>query len=300
MSFAASSTTWIWGYNSKSGSAVHTDDQTITISQHDSGGYGTLLFGSAAKGGSDETPFTQPLGTSAANVASTSTGQNGDDTSSISGSSSGTIITVHGVLAAGVFAVVFPFGGILMRLCSFRGLLWLHGIVQVVGYVLYAVAAGLGIYLISNGGYSVRFDKCSRLRRAPADRQQNFATDKHVIIGYLLLAVLFLQAPLGWLHHVRFVRKGGRTIFSYLHLWIARLAIPIGILNGIFGLKLASSEIWKIVVFGIVGVTSWLLYCAAAIVGERRRTRSLVEKSASHYSLQRDDIPLSARKKESR
>ncbi|CAD0014361.1 unnamed protein product [Aureobasidium pullulans] len=53
----------------------------------------------------------------------------------------------HGVLASLAFVIFFPFGAISIRLFSFRGLLWFHAIVQVLAYLIYIAAFGIGIYL---------------------------------------------------------------------------------------------------------------------------------------------------------
>lgn len=53
----------------------------------------------------------------------------------------------HGVLASLAFVIFFPFGAISIRLFSFPGLLWFHAIVQVVAYLLFISAFGIGIYL---------------------------------------------------------------------------------------------------------------------------------------------------------
>jgi hypothetical protein len=53
----------------------------------------------------------------------------------------------HGVLASLAFVIFFPFGAISIRLFSFPGLLWFHAVVQVVAYLLFIAAFGIGIYL---------------------------------------------------------------------------------------------------------------------------------------------------------
>lgn len=99
--------------------------------------------------------------------------------------------------------------------------------------------------------------------------------EPHAIIGILLLVFGFFQAPLGYLHHKGYVNTGGRTFFSYLHLAIGRLFIPIGIFNGILGVELSGGEVWKQLVIGFVGGSLWLLYMVAIVIGEWRRAKKL-------------------------
>jgi hypothetical protein len=60
------------------------------------------------------------------------------------------LVMIHGYLACFIFAVVFPSGGIMMRLLSFKGLLWAHAGLQLFGYLTYFGSAGLGIWLIAH------------------------------------------------------------------------------------------------------------------------------------------------------
>ncbi len=54
--------------------------------------------------------------------------------------------TIHGILAATSIAVLFPVGGILMRVIPGRLAIWVHAIFQIVATIIFIVAAGLGIY----------------------------------------------------------------------------------------------------------------------------------------------------------
>ena len=70
-----------------------------------------------------------------------------------------TILLVHAVLACLAFGFIFPLGGIMIRVLSFPGLLWVHGVLQIVGYITFIVAAGLGIWMATNPN-SVSLDPC--------------------------------------------------------------------------------------------------------------------------------------------
>jgi hypothetical protein len=147
MTFSSSSTSWIYAY--KSGSSLNTDSQSASITQHAQNGYGTFEFDSTAQGGTDSNPFLT------SSDSTTNTTSSSDTTSStISASSSGSnrnrLITIHAALACVAFVIVFPFGGIMIRALSFPGLLWAHGILQILGYLMYIGAVGLGVYIAKN------------------------------------------------------------------------------------------------------------------------------------------------------
>lgn len=48
-----------------------------------------------------------------------------------------TMIIAHAVLASVAFVFLFPVGGIIIRLASFPGLWWVHGLFQTFAYLLY-------------------------------------------------------------------------------------------------------------------------------------------------------------------
>ncbi|KAI0889637.1 uncharacterized protein GGS22DRAFT_148788 [Annulohypoxylon maeteangense] len=168
--------------------------------------------------------------------------------------------TAHGVMAALCFAVLFPAGAILMRIISGRHAWWIHGVFQVIAYFLYIAAAGLGIQLVQ----MIKIPNGSSLLEMSS-------TNAHPIIGIVILAVLALQPPLGVIHHSKFKRLGRRTAYSHLHLWIGRLTLTLGIINGGLGLRLAHAEKGVIIAYSVVAGLIWLLWLLVAVLGEYRR-----------------------------
>jgi hypothetical protein len=99
-------------------------------------------------------------------------------------------------------------------------------------------------------------------------------SDKHPIIGLVLLAFLLLQGPLGYVHHAAYKRYSRRTIWSHLHLWLGRLAITLGIINGGFGFELAGDTGSKaMIAYCVVAAVIFVVYVAVAIFGELRRKK---------------------------
>lgn len=56
-------------------------------------------------------------------------------------------VFAHAVMATVAVAFLFPVGGILIRLGSFRGVWIVHGIFQILSYLVYIAAVGVGIYV---------------------------------------------------------------------------------------------------------------------------------------------------------
>ena len=55
---------------------------------------------------------------------------------------------IHGVLGALAMVVLFPAGSIFMRVIPGRFAIWIHALAQLVAYVVYIAAVGLGLYLV--------------------------------------------------------------------------------------------------------------------------------------------------------
>ncbi|KAF1935576.1 CBD9-like protein [Clathrospora elynae] len=167
------------------------------------------------------------------------------------------MLIAHGVLASLAFVILFPAGAIAIRLASFPGVIWLHAAFQVFAYLAYIAACGLGIY-IANG--------------------MRLLDNHHPIIGIVVLVLIFFQPILGFLHHVMFKRYNRRTMWSYSHIWIGRIAVTLGIINGGLGLQLASSMGQSVrsgmIAYGVIAALVWLAWVAAIVVGERRRKMS--------------------------
>jgi len=144
MDFASNSTDWIYG--ALQGQPLDTDSQTTPFNIHSA--TGDVTFDSSALGGSNASPFGSiPL--NAGSASATSKQQK----------SQKMVLALHCIFALVVFCITFPIGGIMIRLMSFRGLLWLHGIWQSVSYIFFIISAGLGIcmanFYVSNACCSV-------------------------------------------------------------------------------------------------------------------------------------------------
>lgn len=197
------------------------------------------------------------------------------------GSSQQTMLLAHGVMASLAFVGLFPIGGILIRVASFTGLVWVHAALQVLAFLLYIVAFGIGIWIAVNGRY---------------------LTNAHPIIGIVLFIILFAQPLGGLLHHRYYKKYGRRTTVSYAHMGIGRIAIILGIVNGGLGLQLAGNRNRShIIAYAVVAAVMGLLYIASIIYGERKRSRNSPptyqhsqKEQSRHYSSSNDsayDVP---------
>jgi hypothetical protein len=95
----------------------------------------------------------------------------------------------------------------------------------------------------------------------------------HPIIGLVVLAALFLQPFIGLIHHSRYKKLGRRQIWSYLHMWNGRLMIPLGIINGGLGLKLAGASNQIKIAYAVVAAVMFVLWVLFSILSSFRRRR---------------------------
>jgi len=182
------------------------------------------------------------------------------------------VIVVHAVLAALAWVVLMPSGAILLRLnIQSPIVLKLHAACQIIAYLVYFVAAGMGVWIV---------------RQASA--RVNLYSDPHPVIGLAVLAVALFQPLWGIIHHRKFKRglaawkagqstqKPGRTGFGRLHLWIGRILITLAIVNGGLGLRLASKSPYPPsksakIAYAVVAAIMWLLYIIIVSVFEVRK-----------------------------
>jgi hypothetical protein len=138
------------------------------------------------------------------------------------------------------FVFFFPLGAIIIRFLAtvLPVPTKLHYGVQLFSMVIVLVSMGLGIWL-SQG--------------------ENF-TSFHQGFGIAIVALLFVQAGLGYYHHHRFLldKPSSRRWFTHAHLWVGRITIISGLVNCGFGLRLAYVE-WKYVII-------WWGVCGALVI----------------------------------
>lgn len=134
---------------------------------------------------------------------------------------------------------------------------------QNVAFALFIAAAGLGIWITDS---------------------EDFWSDAHPIIGIVLLGLLAYQGFAGLYHHKKIQKTGRRTWISYSHIWIGRIAIILGMINGGLGISLAGDvEDRYVIAYGVVAGVMGVLYIASAVYGLRdsRDGSSSIEMNAA-------------------
>ena len=194
------------------------------------------------------------------------------------------VLIAHAVLGCLALAFFAPVGAILIRL-KLPGVLKLHAYWQLGVWILYAAAFALGIWLKDSIGSVHLVHKWF---------------DPHQYIGYILMGVITLQPVLGYVHHVIFKKRflavqagddnakaPGRTPITHAHLWLGRILIPLGMINGALGIKaswsrknpLQSDRTSKIamMIYCVFAGMVYLIYLVICVRNEYRRTMDVVK-----------------------
>ncbi|KAJ4332671.1 hypothetical protein N0V95_009609 [Ascochyta clinopodiicola] len=251
--FGAQSGHWIHGR--QSGAALDSKDVRAGITEHDSKGSFTWSYSNAV-GGASANPFA-----ASDTVVSGTPPASSDDGD---GAMRSNTLLVHAIFASLAFVVLFPVGAIIMRLGKFNNVLGIHVATQIFAWLLFITAFGLGLYY-SITGKSI--------------------TEAHPIIGIVLFPMLLVQPLGGWLHHRQFLRTGQRSAVSHGHIWIGRVAIVLGIINGGLGLKLSSAETKDVIAYGVVAGIIGFAYIVSIVYGVIARSRRTSAAGSHHEKM---------------
>ena len=77
------------------------------------------------------------------------------------------------------------------------------------------------------------------------------------------------------MHHLGYKRHRQRTIVSHGHIWLGRILITLGMINGGLGLLLSNNASrGECIAYGVIAGLVWLLWVILAAFGERRRSQA--------------------------
>ncbi|KAK0302606.1 hypothetical protein LTR82_017817 [Friedmanniomyces endolithicus] len=242
-----------WVYAHLSGAPINSDDLNAAISKHDGqGGFQWNLL--QATGGPDANPFLGVSNTTYSSGGSSKQAQT-------------PLVQAHGALASIAFVAIFPTGAVLVRLANIPGLAWIHGGLQIFGYVIFIAAAGCGISIANSYSY---------------------LNQPHAIIGLLLLGVLVFMPILGTIHHIIYKQVERRTAWSYTHIFTGRIGIVLGMINGGLGLQLANANKSYITAYGVCAGLMGAVYISAIVFGEVKHGKESSNKLPSSPSDSRE------------
>ncbi|CAI7602243.1 unnamed protein product [Penicillium pancosmium] len=124
----------------------------------------------------------------------------------------------HAVLMTLVFVASFPFAAIALRLFPSSSTVTIHATLQLFNLVLSIAGLAVGILM---------------------SQQIHLMRHYHPIIGIIVVASLSVFQPaMGLIQHRHFHKTGRKGMFAYLHRWLGRSMIVLGIINVGLGFQL--------------------------------------------------------------
>ncbi|KAL2819866.1 hypothetical protein BDW59DRAFT_181579 [Aspergillus cavernicola] len=231
------SSSWIFAF--KEGEPLNSDNTEAAISFHDNFGRTSVDLSNAVS--TSANPFLNYDATSPSNQLSEVGGGAGNGAD---------MLIAHGFIMSIAFVLLFPSFG-LLTVIPVRGIIVkAHAPLQILALLLAIAGMGLGIKLA---------------------RDNDIMDDTHPVLGLVVIGLLILFQPvMGLLQHLHFRRTKGKGIFAYLHRWLGRVMIIVGIVNGGLGFRLAgigspntprSAMIAYSVIAGVMG----LIYIAVQV-----------------------------------
>lgn len=235
---------WIWAI--KYGAPVNTKSLTARIAEHDV--FGTFFVNlTKATGPDSDNPFVNLDKTSITRAFPEVFDHQGFDRKR----------TAHAVLMIIAFVLLFPLSALALHLLPSTQVVRIHATLQL--FTLAATVAGFGL------GVAMAKDV-------------HLLKHHHAIIGIVVVACLVLFQPgMGLLQHRYFRKTGSKGPFAYLHRWLGRIMIILGVVNVGFGFEITgigSSDVPKgaVIAYGTVAGVIAILYVVIVILARRRVT----------------------------
>jgi len=164
--------------------------------------------------------------------------------------------TVHAILLSVVFIVLFPSSALTLHLFpSSKVVSRIHAPLQIFNSIVAVIGMGVGI------SCALDFDELNGY---------------HPIIGMVAISALVAFQPImGLVHHLHYRKHKTKTLFAYLHRWLGRLCIILGIINGGLGFMYAgglgdpSVPTGVVIMYSVVSGVSLATYISVILVPRR-------------------------------
>ncbi|EME41686.1 hypothetical protein DOTSEDRAFT_73924 [Dothistroma septosporum NZE10] len=184
------------------------------------------------------------------------------------------VLEAHGVCGSLTWAILFPIGAIALRLINSPKAWLIHAFIMSCSLIIFAVNIGTGLWVVMDSWHK----KIGDLNRGLG------IGNAHTIMGLAVFAFALLQPFLGLAHH--FMQKSGawskRTFVGAVHVYVGRLLILMGIINGGIGLLWsAESTRAENIAYGVVCAVVWVVYILMSLGYEVKRENSSVDRAKS-------------------
>ena len=93
---------------------------------------------------------------------------------------------------------------------------------------------------------------------------QLLASNGHPIIGIIVIGALLFQPIGGLIHHYKYAHQNKKTFWAPTHVWLGRLFITAGIINGGLGLMLSGNTVKGEIAYGVIAGVIWCIWVAVS------------------------------------
>ncbi|KAJ5363479.1 uncharacterized protein N7496_009192 [Penicillium cataractarum] len=235
---------WIWAI--KYGAPLNTKSLTARIAEHDV--FGTFFVNLTKATGSDsDNPFVNLDKTSITRAFPEIFDHDGFDRKR----------TAHTVLMIIAFVLLFPLSALALHVLPSTQIVRIHATLQLFTLAVTVAGFGLGVAMA---------------------KDVHLLKHHHAIIGIVVVACLVLFQPgMGLLQHRYFRKTGSKGPFAYLHRWLGRIMIILGVVNVGFGFEITgigSSDVPKgaVIAYGAVAGVIAIIYVVIVSLTRRRVT----------------------------
>ncbi|GKZ25180.1 hypothetical protein AbraIFM66951_001124 [Aspergillus brasiliensis] len=243
----SSSSPWVWAV--KYGSPLNTDSLAASITIHDAEGISSIDL-QQATGGSSENPF------AASN--NTSSSSSSHPISTVSTGSLDKRRKAHAIIMILVFVIFFPSFALMLHLIPYSKIVYVHASFQLFTLALAIAGFGIGISMARSLGLIGTY---------------------HPIVGMVTVPCLILFQPaMGLLQHRYFRKTGGKSAFAYLHRWLGRCLIMLGVINAGLGFRLTGvglsiAPVGAVIAYSVVAGIIGIVYALVVVLLPLRKRR---------------------------
>jgi hypothetical protein len=244
---SSSSSPWIWAV--KYGTPLNTNNLAAAIDIHDSEGIAAIDLQKAI-GRTSDNPFT-----TSTNMTTSSSSH---PISSVNTGSVDSRRKAHAIIMILVFVVFFPSFALMLHIFPNSKIVYIHASFQLFTLALVIVGFGVGISMARSLGFIRMY---------------------HPIIGMVTVPCLILFQPaMGFLQHRYFHRTGGKSVFAYVHRWLGRCLIALGVINAglgfrLTGIGLSIAPVGAVIAYGVVAGIIGLGYILTVLLLPLRKRR---------------------------
>lgn len=101
---------------------------------------------------------------------------------------------------------------------------------------------------------------------------------------------MFVQIVGGIVHHLLFKKYLRRTVISYIHIWLGRILVTAGIINGGLGFMMAYRRptAGQIAAYSVLAGIVWVIFVAVGFAKSPVKSKSRQEKGMHRIMSRRE------------